>query len=295
MFSIMVLNPVFRNTIPTQPFVECTYKLFEHLDQAIISADAVNIPILMRRLTLDALGKTLFRFNFNALQNPENRYYKCYEGTFEGFANPVRILFPRADPIISLFDKHAVQSFADLNEVVFDIIEKRKKEIQDGIYKDEGDQHKDMLRLMIEAEAESGDDENRWTTTDIKDNLMVFFLAGHDTTQASLSVAIYYLALIPEIQELARQEINSIFTATGSLQIPSIKNCRNMKYIDCIIREVHANSWNQSNLTELPFPRALTCLQTYVPCKIPLSTGKIQKDSGRRDSTLRIIHLEMPS
>ncbi|KAL1918570.1 uncharacterized protein VTP21DRAFT_2592 [Calcarisporiella thermophila] len=230
-----VLNLAFRHTIPTEPFGECTHELFKYIDQAILHAETVDIPILMRRLTLDALGKTLFRFNFNALRNPENEYCKYYEGTFGGLANPVRILFPSADSIISLFEKHAVQSLAGLNRVVFDIIEKRKKEIQDGLYKNENIQHKDMLTMMIEAE--SHDDKNRWTTADIKNNLMVFFLAGHDTTQASLSVAIYYLALFPEIQKLARQEVDHIFSDSDPMQIPSVDNCRKMKYIDFIIKE----------------------------------------------------------
>ncbi|KAL1917664.1 uncharacterized protein VTP21DRAFT_4057 [Calcarisporiella thermophila] len=230
-----VLNPAFRHTIPTQIFGECVHELFEYIDSANSRADAVDIPALMRRLTLDALGRVLFRFNFNALKNPDNDYCKFYHRTVDGLSNPFRALFPKAEPIISLFDRDAIQSLAGFNKLILGIIESRRKEIQNGLYKEEKDQHKDMLTLMIEAI--STDSESGWTTEDIKNNLMVFFLAGHDTTQGSLSVAIYYLAIFPEIQELARQEVDRILGGSNPMKIPSIEDCRNMKYIDCIIKE----------------------------------------------------------
>ncbi|KAL1922699.1 uncharacterized protein VTP21DRAFT_10238 [Calcarisporiella thermophila] len=230
-----VLNPAFRHTIPTQPFGDCTLELFEHIDSAISRNDAVDIPLLMRRLTLDALGKALFNFNFNALRDPDNEYCRMYNGTFDGLINPFRILFPKADPLISLFERNVTKSLRGLNKLVYNIIDTRTKEIKAGLFDNAEERDKDMLTLMIEAS--NADNESNWTTEDIKNNLMVFFLAGHDTTQASLSVAIYFLAIFPEIQELARQEVDRILGDADRMQIPSVEQCRNMKYIECIVKE----------------------------------------------------------
>ncbi|KAL1918888.1 uncharacterized protein VTP21DRAFT_2269 [Calcarisporiella thermophila] len=230
-----ILDPAFRHTIPTQCFGECAHELFEYINLAISQGVDVEIPLVMRRLTLDALGRGLFNFNFNALQDPYNEYCKKYDGALKGMTNPFRLLFPSAEPLIALFDRQSSQSLDELNKLFLGIIENRKKEIHQGLDENINVQHKNLLDLMIDASI--ADVERNWTATEIKNNLMVFFFAGHETTQAALSVSIYFLALHPEIQEIARQEVDRILANSDRMQIPSVESCRSMKYIDCIIKE----------------------------------------------------------
>jgi len=74
---------------------------------------------------------------------------------------------------------------------------------------------------------DSGMSEN-----DVRDNISLFFLAGHETTSNALAWAVGMLASHPEVQEKARKEV---FEKTpNGLDFESTKN---IEYIDWIIHE----------------------------------------------------------
>ncbi|CAO3591573.1 unnamed protein product [Absidia cylindrospora] len=104
---------------------------------------------------------------------------------------------------------------------------------------------------MLEAEL-SG--EGTLTHEEIKSNLNVFFLAGHDTTANALAATIYHLATHPMIQQKARHEALSILGDDPEDVFPTIAEIKRFKYIDQIIKETlrfHAPAING-------FPRVVT-------------------------------------
>jgi len=65
----------------------------------------------------------------------------------------------------------------------------------------------------------------------IRDNVSLFFLAGHETTTSALAWEIAILASHPEIQNKARKEV---------MELPdqwNIDDLKNLGYLDCFIRE----------------------------------------------------------
>lgn len=66
----------------------------------------------------------------------------------------------------------------------------------------------DLLDLLLAGEdPKSG---RRMTTPELRDNLLTFIVAGHETTALTLSWALYLCAFSPEIQSAARQEAQSV-------------------------------------------------------------------------------------
>ncbi|MEV4760399.1 cytochrome P450 [Micromonospora sp. NPDC049559] len=70
-----------------------------------------------------------------------------------------------------------------------------------------GAEHGDLLNLLLQA----GDDEDdRLAPAEIRDQVLVFFLAGHETTATSMMFALYLLAGNPEVQRRAREEAERV-------------------------------------------------------------------------------------
>ncbi|CAB5192205.1 unnamed protein product [Rhizophagus irregularis] len=74
--------------------------------------------------------------------------------------------------------------------------------------------------------------EQEGINTDVKqlrDEMVNFFVAGHDTTSMSLSVSLYYLAKYPEMQEKARAEVISILGNFPNT-LPNSDQLKELKY-----------------------------------------------------------------
>lgn len=89
----------------------------------------------------------------------------------------------------------------------------------------------DLLDLLLAgADPESG---RQMTTEELRDNLLTFIVAGHETTALSLSWALYLVANDPRVQDLACAEARAILgdrTATAE-DVP------NLPYIRQIVDE----------------------------------------------------------
>ncbi len=62
----------------------------------------------------------------------------------------------------------------------------------------------DLLGLLLDGE--DPETRRRMTTAELRDNLLTFIVAGHETTALTLSWALYLCAFDPAVQERAREE-----------------------------------------------------------------------------------------
>ena len=66
----------------------------------------------------------------------------------------------------------------------------------------------------------------------IRDELLNILLAGRDTTAATLTFAIYFLAMHPEVAEKLRREILQV---VGQNKVPTYEDIRELKYMRAVI------------------------------------------------------------
>jgi cytochrome P450 len=84
----------------------------------------------------------------------------------------------------------------------------------------------DLLDLLLAgADPESG---RQMSTEELRDNLLTFIVAGHETTALSLSWALYLVAGDPRVQDLARAEAQSVLgdRVAGAEDVPHLPYIR---------------------------------------------------------------------
>lgn len=90
---------------------------------------------------------------------------------------------------------------------------------------------KDILSSLLQAvDSDSGE---RFTFDEILDQVAMLFLAGHETSASALTWTVYLLALYPDIQERAYQEVLRI-TGDGEFDAMQIKQ---MELINNVFKE----------------------------------------------------------
>ncbi|GLZ36039.1 cytochrome P450 [Lentzea sp. NBRC 105346] len=82
----------------------------------------------------------------------------------------------------------------------------------------------DLLSLLLTAsDPETGD---RFDDVQVRDQVLVFLLAGHDTTATTLTFTLYLLARHPEVQEAVHGEVSAVLSGRlpESGDIPKLVN-----------------------------------------------------------------------
>ena len=102
----------------------------------------------------------------------------------------------------------------EMHALANSVIEERQKHGGEGV--------PDLLDLLLEGE--DPETKQRMSLDQLRDNLMTFIVAGHETTALTLSWAIYLMARYPEHQKRARQEAQSVLQGriAGADDVPNL-------------------------------------------------------------------------
>jgi cytochrome P450 len=114
-----------------------------------------------------------------------------------------------------------------------------EKKILDGIVntiissyrKQDNSQKKDLLSMLMDAR----DEETGTGMTDeqIRDEVMTFFLAGHETTTLALTWTLYLLAKNPDAEKKFHEELTSVLHNS----LPEVNDYENLHYTKNIFKE----------------------------------------------------------
>jgi cytochrome P450 len=115
-------------------------------------------------------------------------------------------------------------SRAVLDRIVYEEIERRRAAPDGG--------RRDILSLLVAARGEHGE---RFTDTEIRDQLMTLMFAGHDTTTSTVTFALYELAHHPDVLERLCEEQDRVLAGAP----PTIDQLeRELPYLDMVVDEV---------------------------------------------------------
>lgn len=106
---------------------------------------------------------------------------------------------------------------------------------------------KDLLNIMLYSK----DPKTGQSLSDvnIRNNLLTFLIAGHETTSGLLTFALYYLIKNPEAMRKAHEEVDEVL---GDQQI-QLTDIGKLKYIDAVLRETMRLSPTAPMRTVRPF------------------------------------------
>ncbi|KAJ2714352.1 hypothetical protein H4R19_001776 [Coemansia spiralis] len=239
----LIVGPSFRRAWPAETFRTHLGKL-----EAIVRAQGTGLDVLQvcRRATLDVLGQIIMGADFGALDNTDGELLEICWDVVEAGIEPLYLVFP-------FLDKYPLgrraRSFANLKKFhrfIERTIQAKHAELasREKLGDDERDQA-DLLTLMIEAheytKAHGAFDETgkllpSMTSEELRNNTIIFFVAGHDATAYSLSHMISELALHPEIQQQARERVLSVLGDDPAV-FPTDAQLADLADLDMIIKE----------------------------------------------------------
>jgi len=148
------------------------------------------------------------------------------------FSRPLWFIVPSSQLLPFPSIKKIKKQIEEFNGLLYGIIDDRLKKRK---ISNEMEEYSDLLNMMIESM-----EEDILTKRELRDNVMIFFLAGHDTTSNSLSMTLYLLAKYPLIQQKVREEVLKIMSLSGESKqriIPTFEEQKELEYLTMVIKE----------------------------------------------------------
>ncbi|MGW0553716.1 cytochrome P450 [Streptomyces sp. NPDC002926] len=180
----------------------------------------VDVVAETTRLTLRAVARILFGTDVEAAVDVVERCFPIIgEYTLARGYSPAN--FPRSWPTPA--NRRAAATMDDLYAVCDGIIEKRRAEGKAA-------QGEDLLTLLSQAESA---EDGTLDASEIRDQVLVFLLAGHDTTATSLAFALHLLARHPEQQARAREEVVRVLNG----RTPVAADLEALPYLTQVLKE----------------------------------------------------------
>ncbi|MFJ4184052.1 bifunctional cytochrome P450/NADPH--P450 reductase [Kitasatospora sp. NPDC089509] len=176
-------------------------RVIESWDRRSAAGLTVDVPGDMTRMTLDTIGLAGFGFDFGSFERDEPHPFveamvRCLEWAMTKLTR---------DPDLDHTERDAAfRRDADyLAGVVDEVIAAR---VESGA---EAGPAEDLLGLMLGAVHPS--DGTRLDIENIRNQVITFLIAGHETTSGALSFALHYLAKHPSELRLVQQEVDALW------------------------------------------------------------------------------------
>ncbi|MEZ4238853.1 MAG: cytochrome P450 [Myxococcota bacterium] len=163
----------------------------------------------MMRLTLDIVSRTLFGHDIGADAALVADRLDRLMDTSRGVAN-TGFLLPQWVP--SRQNARHASAVADLDRVVYRIIEAHRRQ---------PDQRTLLGMLLAATDAEGG-----LTDVELRDEAITLLMAGHETTAAALTFALYLLSQHPNAEAELHAELDALPAAPGLADLPRLPYTR---------------------------------------------------------------------
>lgn len=178
----------------------------------------IDIARAMQQLTLRIVAKSLFGVE---LLNEVNDLGQNFSSMIEHRRRlPARLLNIYVDLPFTMYGKR-MAARRKIHEFIDQLIAQRRAEQRDA---------GDVLSMLLDAQ----DEENILTDSQVRDHVMTFVAAGHETTANALNWTFYLLALNPASRNKLLHEIQTVLAG----RTPTLQDLPNMPYTEWVINEV---------------------------------------------------------
>lgn len=198
------MNPALHRRA-LEGYVQAMWQCTDSVIDAWADGAQVDMLVEMRRIALLILMKTLFSVDFE----------QDIERLWQPILKSLKYISPGPWVVWRGVPRPGYQTaLRELDAYLFEIITRRRQQ-------PEGD---DLLGMLIESGL---------TDALIRDQLLTMIIAGHDTSTALLSWALYRLSLHPEVQQQARDEVAAVLGTDE----PDIAHAGELRYLDQVMNE----------------------------------------------------------
>eukprot|EP00794_Sanderia_malayensis_P005402 gene5402-6078_t len=229
-----ILTPTFTSgKLKQMMFImqEASDTLVEKLEQAAIKSEAVDIHGWLQRITLEVIISSSFGIKTESQTNPDDKLVEMAKKAMDPGILPIAIAMV---PFIGKYLSRLISSsrfgvgMAPLAKVSRNIIKTRQESSKNG------EQRKDLLSLMLNSQSP----ENKGyhlTDDEVIAQMILFMLAGYDTSSNTLALTCYNFVVFPEVQEKVYQEILSVCGAGD--ETVTYDHVQKMPYLEACISE----------------------------------------------------------
>jgi len=182
-------------------------------------SEQLDIHDEMMKLTLAIVAKTLFSAD---VEKEAAEIGEALTVTFEAFNVGILPFSEILEKLPLRYIKRFEAARARLDATIYRIIDERRSS---------GEDRGDLLSMLLLAQDTEGDGGGM-NNTQLRDEAMTIFLAGHETTANALSWTWYLLSQHPEVEERFHQEIDAL----GD-RLPQPEDLPNLSYTRMILAE----------------------------------------------------------
>lgn len=199
----------------------------------------------LSRLALDILSHTIFGYDLGALPSPDgsatdtgSHLLEAYNAFFEAAGDIRAASVPFYDMWPFEYQKKLPVAISTLNKLILDMIAKHETELDEEAKLLEAGGESTLQRNLLHSFIETiRSNESELTQEDLRANLVLFFVAGHETTATASAWALHLLATLPDVQDKLRAEVLEHTPDDGSSPTYEDMTVTSMPYLDAFIRE----------------------------------------------------------
>ncbi len=177
-----------------------------------------DVHVEMMRLTAQIVTKTLFDAE---MTDAEGDIGHDLEAAMTFYANPLS-MWPAWRHVPTPTNLRFRSTLRRLNAVIYRLIQERRSTGTQG--------RGDLLSRLLEAQDEAG---QKMSDTELRDQLMTLFLAGHETTALTLSYTFFLLAQSPEVEATLHAEVDRVLGG----RMPTVDDVPELTFAEWVIKE----------------------------------------------------------
>ncbi|XP_055696378.1 probable cytochrome P450 6a14 isoform X2 [Lutzomyia longipalpis] len=197
--------------------------------------EEIEFKDFLARFTTDVIGNCAFGIECNSLKDPETEFRKIGRQVFQFTPGVLfKVILAQWCPSLAKALRIKLNSDTVTNffmNLLRDTIDYREKN---------NVKRNDFLSLMIQLKNTGkleGDntDLGKLTFEELAAQIFIFFVGGFDTSSATMTFALYEMALNQDIQDRVREKVKTVLEKHGGEY--TYEACMELKYLDRVIQE----------------------------------------------------------
>jgi cytochrome P450 len=194
---------------------------------------------------MDTTADIVVRSLFGSDAGDTREVAACIEAMMERFSDPLYLLVPLVDRLPTAANRKLREVAPRLDRIVRGFIERRR-----ALGADAPDN--DLLAMLLAAQ---DDDGARMNDQQVRDEVLILYLAGHETTALALSWTFHLLSQHPAAEERLHAELRRVLGDRD----PTFEDLPRLEYTTRVVKEtlrMYPPAWAMGREATAPFELA---------------------------------------
>ncbi|KAI8605700.1 cytochrome P450 [Dissophora ornata] len=219
-------------------------KIWEgRVDQSEKKAVEFDVMVDLGSATLDIIGLAGFGYDFKALTEPDNELSLAYRDIFYSSSTIIQLLRAFVPYYVYVPFKHnrdRWHSIGVIDSVSTRLIaEKRAQANAKAPLGPDEEEGKDLMSILIRGNEQVGSlEDGKLTDTELKDQILTFLAAGHETTSVTVTWMLHVFSIYPDVQKRVRDELLTEIGYPSENKAPSYDTLNALPYLNACVKEL---------------------------------------------------------